>query len=859
MNRITRSTFFLVFLISAELHSQPVSGSGPPEQVLYLRTGALADIRARVQSDALHSVLYRGVYSRALAEGSGQRELARIAKSAAFCALIGSDGEGRILSDSAVSLLRRKANELLSHLQPGVVAGSSDVQWRAVELTQFSEAYAFLAAAGAATPASGEALSAFAAQAHSAAASFLAPKNNLTLKLAAAAGTAALALERAPDSLIRARAAIWREAALQRIEDVLYETQSNNGTTGYAEGPYYFRYAMLQVLPFLDAMDARQNEARPPSPAANPATDPRFLALCDWITALRQPDGRLPAFEDTYMDMGFPELALLGFIGPRDPKYAWVHYRPDGRALDAEGLAAALDGTADFRVEYICAGARPQPAADGSALWASPAAGYTVLRGGGSWLAVIGKHGIARTHGSVLGSGHKQANEGAFILHARGVLLAMEPGYPSYEQRDSVLYGRSHNVLLVDGRGPDNVSLTRALFGSDAQIGDTLSGPGVQSATVRVSYEGARIERTYWMFGDGTVYLRDDARSETEHVFTQQIHGNGLASAGTFRRSSDGTEARWTATPAALHTITESAGGSLSVEAVERRHSPAYRTLASHSAHYMSVRGRAATIFTTLAPEGCGADTAALSRARDGSAAMLTLVRGAVRREAAAGQETGALALGTGPDRIRAVARTLFVERSPGTLLLVFDSARSIEKDGRILFSSVQPLRGLLRIEGDTIELVADAPSRTDVSLGLRREARRVEGGGYAGTRVEGAMFVLADGTGRLNARIEASGPALGISEIRGDAARPRTVYPTRLHAGQPALLTVLAEGGSAALRRVDVYSSLGTVLYQSSFDGAPAEDRGVVHLQLPALPAGLYFLRLDNGGHNEFVRLVVR
>ena len=40
------------------------------------------------------------------------------------------------------------------------------------------------------------------------------------------------------------------------------------------------------------------------------------------------------------------------------------------------------------------------------------------------------------------------------MLHAQGQLLALDPGYLSYERRAEVGQATNHNLVLVDGAGP---------------------------------------------------------------------------------------------------------------------------------------------------------------------------------------------------------------------------------------------------------------------------------------------------------------------------------------------------------------------------------------------------------------------
>lgn len=50
----------------------------------------------------------------------------------------------------------------------------------------------------------------------------------------------------------------WLQTALGAIEDVMWKADASqsadSGRAGYSEGPHYFRYAMLNMLPFFRAL-----------------------------------------------------------------------------------------------------------------------------------------------------------------------------------------------------------------------------------------------------------------------------------------------------------------------------------------------------------------------------------------------------------------------------------------------------------------------------------------------------------------------------------------------------------------------------------------------------------------------------
>ena len=191
-------------------------------------------------------------------------------------------------------------------------------------------------------------------------------RNNHTLMTAAALGMAAVVLSEATSTNPSQQPATWAGTGLFHIDHVLWrDAQRQSDSTqvaGYAEGPYYLKYALLNCLPFFRAMGHFLPDGRLPYAFAgttrsicNPYYDPKYARLYEWLTAIAMPDGRFPALEDSYVDMGMPELALTGNSRQVTPMYF--------SKLTGTGMASLTaqlrDLTVDMRAAWLAAAVLP--------------------------------------------------------------------------------------------------------------------------------------------------------------------------------------------------------------------------------------------------------------------------------------------------------------------------------------------------------------------------------------------------------------------------------------------------------------------------------------------------------------------
>ncbi|UOQ82262.1 hypothetical protein [Hymenobacter sp. 5414T-23] len=425
---------FLSHLVFAQTGSWSPANAHQDYPRTLLSASAVPSLRESLKDPArfsIYNTLYSstsGTYPLNNSSSDDRRARANFAKNAAFVALLNRKSEAGQLIELSVAeraSLIAQTKTLLEELNPAVepfanFSGTpyTEWQWRSKELIDYLVAYDLLRGAGESADllqASSAKLQQFAGNLYlESNKPFLGVtfyrqvKNNHALMTAAALGMAAVVLNDASSSDINQQPTSWINVAMYTIDNVLWQDAGRQSDAqsiaGYAEGPYYFKYAFLNCLPFFRAMghflpdDSRiytyGNISRT---IQNPYFDSRYDKLYHWITSILMPDGRFPALEDSYIDMGMPELALTGkaqYVRPL------ALTKLDGRQMNS--LTAQLrDLPVDMRAAYLAAQLTPtQPAQP--RLTALPQSGNLVFRSGADSLAnylhVYGKNGLAQTN-----------------------------------------------------------------------------------------------------------------------------------------------------------------------------------------------------------------------------------------------------------------------------------------------------------------------------------------------------------------------------------------------------------------------------------------------------------------------------
>ncbi len=491
--------------------------------------------------------------------------------------------------------------------------------------------------------------------------------NNHRTKSAGALGLAALALHgerfeaRATDG--RYDPARWLDFAL-RYADLCGRDILTDADHGYQEGPAYLAYGHLDLLSFLWAWHnytggaAAQVDWSPgvvpyyrfhasgPVVVPNLWRSPWLEGQLRWAASLALPDGTMPGYDDNspggrpffFGALVQPGVASAGF-------FRWTWRRAGYPSSGSVDQAPFLLSTFDDRVEET-----PPAAAGVARSSAMPHAGQVIMRSGwgadDTHVMVLAEHGKAagwartRWGDQVDGAaGHEHPDPGAFSLTAHGERLAIDSGYMGWDQHSLVNDAHNHNILLVDGKGPQiyrlvipetdvelgKVTLKRpeqeggwapALDGMAYLTASDMSSPGVNLAEVVTTYSvnvpRTEIRRRAVFLASRYLVLLDRAvtphsgpgMSTAIHSYTFQLHGNGGGtSGGTFARVPGG--GLWSR-PAARLRATLSAGRPLALNTRLAVHDPGNRKPHTHVALDGTVRarrGEPVELLALLAPE----------------------------------------------------------------------------------------------------------------------------------------------------------------------------------------------------------------------------------------------------------------
>jgi hypothetical protein len=331
-----------------------------------------------------------------------------------------------------------------------------------------------------------------------------APPNNHKTLMAVAVGTAALTIP----SYGWKETQTWLDAAIINLRSGLAQI---DGDGSYREGVFYAGYIARLLFPF--ALYLRRTTGE------DLFRHRRIEDLVQWVLRIGKPDGSIPLFDDawqktrTYLPILVGQSRLGGVA-------RWIYESEPREASDQVN-----------EVEFICAFddrvAPEHPPWERTAFF--PDGGMAVFgddwSSKGIYLLLLGEE--KRT----LASSHEHIDPGNFVLHANGQDLIIDSGYGPRGRistsRPWHLSAEGHNMLLVDGRGPN-----ANLFSQD-QLGGHLvhcfrSTP-VSGAAVKARYGGTDIQRTVYFLGQRYFIVFDWLASPEPHDYELVLHGMGRA------------------------------------------------------------------------------------------------------------------------------------------------------------------------------------------------------------------------------------------------------------------------------------------------------------------------------------------
>lgn len=413
--------------------------------------------------------------------------------------------------------------------------------------------------------------------------------NNHLAKGAATIGVAAIALagDRGVDP---AQLETWLDFALVNVQLVVRYTEGSGDGT-YGEGPYYWRYASENVVPFARAYNSvaggRSWRTRTGAVVNDIWTAKWFTAIGRWELDMTRPDGTVAPFDDGNVDDAY----FFGALPSSSPDAAAFAWRWSTAATTSGSVPYESTHNVDLAADEIVT-------FDDAVIAAPPSGTPNRLKGEGGDLVFRSDWGsdgvvafVQAEHGGSRGFGrapdqpgvafaavHDHADPGSFQLDAYGERLMLDSGYVNYTWTlHGVLTNPSaHNLVLVgpavDPESPGNPNTASTLpsdqldafIGSstapvpvdgEAYVTDVVDHRNLAAATVTSRYgrspsyvppdpltgtdfeelesaDSATVQRRFLFVDNRYLVIADTVTSAEPRTYTWPLHGNGGGSDG---------------------------------------------------------------------------------------------------------------------------------------------------------------------------------------------------------------------------------------------------------------------------------------------------------------------------------------
>ncbi len=759
---------------------------------LLFRAGDVAGIQAKIAADPFPAVLaamaartQRGLSEPLGLDGRGieeQRHKARAAKNLAFLYAVDRTLVGGVVQPFPTATAREavgdQAETLLLDLYPvcrllapGDLGGWDRDISTSEELQQWAVAYDTLKGAGYDFgDDEAEIVELIADLAESTYYSYVVPgvsdakvhQNNHRSKVGASLVMAAIALAEYtpapgsdPDGL--REPANWLAYGLQQVDQVMrWALVAGDGA--YGEGPFYFRFASQNLLGFARAWDRLVDGATWDAggiPVPSLWRHPLFRRSIRWELDMTLPDGAL-----VHQDDGNPGRSYYFGAAPRGIDDAALAWRWANAPTPFES-GGNIDMGADLIVVHDPAVAPAPPGGSPTRFYAE--GGNAIFKTGWQEDAVVvvvqaesdeaAEFGRDREGRGVFPQSHEHAEPGAFLLHAYGERLLLDPGYFSFGQRPLVNKPEDHNMILVDGRGPieplgssflwELAPFERPPSDVHASLLDTIDTGFIDAArvvarygtgTLLDPYAGApRVERRF-LFGEGRYLALFDRVDPVAgpHTYTWLLHGNGGGtSGGTFAATATG--GRWVHGAAQVEAGWAFVAATPAFSTREAIHERAgTKAQYTHTALETRVTGGAIAGVGLLAPSPSSAAHPTIEELEiaGGAALRMTEPSGAVvvaaRREggvALSSEDTGARRFATDGG-----LALLELDADGGLASAWAEDATRLGYRGSIRVRSRQRGELGVAVEPDRAEFVLPAARRYATVQGLPFRPRRIDG-----------------------------------------------------------------------------------------------------------------------------------
>jgi hypothetical protein len=330
------------------------------------------------------------------------------------------------------------------------------------------------------------------------------------------AGVASMALVLAGEDVSETRTPQeWLNAAMSLQSYAIAAQVLCDGT--YREGPDYARYSVSALLPYYLYVNRiyRRDLAR----------HPRLNALFDWMIFTSNPDGSVSPTDDAWTEVNLWEPLLMPLA--RNPEVIrWSYERRQHQFVQYQPNMVDALAFASFWPE-----ARP-PGGPPSRIF--PDGGAAVFRE--SWDQDAFQVLLLGEPFSAFGGRHEQVDPGNLLIQQGSEPMLVDAGYgplgtsdPDYEgYRDA----GSHNMILMDGRGPER----NPLLGGDpgASIMGAYDSPVVGGCRADMHYGQQPVARRILVPGHSYVLLEDMAPGNRDATMVSLFQAPGDVMPGEY-------------------------------------------------------------------------------------------------------------------------------------------------------------------------------------------------------------------------------------------------------------------------------------------------------------------------------------
>ncbi len=332
-------------------------------------------------------------------------------------------------------------------------------------------------------------------------------KGNERLRADAALGLAALGLVGGTGNVSRTDE--WLDFAINDLFSPDGHIACTITTDGaFVEGPSYGDYTFEEFLPFAHAYGRLKG--------IDLLAEPRIQNYFDWLVKIRMPDGSMPTF-----DTGWRFSLNLQMVVAGDHHnggfymWDWGHYNNSVQSL------TYTYPLTQYIIYYDSAVKASEPTLPPTQFL--PEGGQAVFRSGwgedATYLLLLAEH-------SPDISTHEQPDQSSFMLYAHGAFLAIDPGdgrHYDADRQNWIRSAKSHNLILVDGQGPEVVSdYTRVK--DPAFLREYFSFKDIDYAEATVSYAGIDLSRKVLFPNHEYFVIADDIKADSSHRYDFGLH-----------------------------------------------------------------------------------------------------------------------------------------------------------------------------------------------------------------------------------------------------------------------------------------------------------------------------------------------